>query len=74
MTIEHFYSSWQTSHYSKHLAHYYNMLHQTFMWINGRNLPQLETQLPEVTVMDFGIGGTQDETKIKERIKILNGQ
>jgi hypothetical protein len=44
------------------------------MWINGRNLPQLETQLPEVTVMDFGIGGTQDETKIEERINILNGQ
>jgi hypothetical protein len=55
MTIDHLYSSWQTSHYTK------------------RNLPQLETQLPEVTVMDFGIAGTQEETKIKERINILNG-
>jgi hypothetical protein len=44
------------------------------MWINGRELPQLETQLPEVTVMDFGFAGIPGETKIKERVKILNGQ
>jgi hypothetical protein len=74
MTNEHFYSSWQSTLYTKHLAQFCNMLHQTFMWINGRALNQLETQLPEVTVMDFGIAGTLCEPLIRERLKILNGQ
>jgi hypothetical protein len=43
------------------------------MWINGQ-LPQLETQLPEVKVMEFGFAGIPGENKIKERLKILNGQ
>jgi hypothetical protein len=30
-----------------HMASYYNMLHQTFIWINGRALHQMETQLLE---------------------------
>jgi hypothetical protein len=55
------------------MAHYYNMLHQTFIWINGRALHQLETQQPEVTVMDFGIAGTQCEPEIRAKLKLIHG-
>jgi hypothetical protein len=44
----HFYKLWQTSIIKAHLATYYNMLHKTFIWINGKALHQLETMKPEV--------------------------
>jgi hypothetical protein len=55
------------------MAHYYNMLHRTFIWINGQALHQLETQKPEVTVMDFGIAGTYCEPEIRAKLKLLLG-
>jgi hypothetical protein len=56
------------------MAHYYNMLHQTFIWINGRALHQLETQLQEVTVVEFGIANTQCESQIRAKLKIILGE
>jgi hypothetical protein len=74
MQIDHFYRLWQSSYYKKHMASYYNMLHQTFIWINGRALHQLETQEPEVTVMDFGIANTQCKSQIQAKLKIILGE
>jgi hypothetical protein len=71
--INHFYWLWEASRYTRHMAHYYNILHRTFIWINGRALHQLETQKPEVTVMDFGIAGTYCEPEIREKIKLRLG-
>jgi hypothetical protein len=56
------------------MASYYNMLHQIFVWINGRALRQLETLQPEVTVMDFGISNTQCEPQIRAKLKIILGE
>jgi hypothetical protein len=56
------------------MAFYYDIVHQSFLWINGSALLHPEPQLPEVTVMDFGIAGTQCEPLIREKLKILNGQ
>jgi hypothetical protein len=71
MKIDHFYWLWQSSHYKRHMASYYNMLHQTFFWINGRALHQLETVQPEVTVLEFGIDNTHCESQIRAKLKII---
>jgi hypothetical protein len=73
MKIDHFYWLRQSSHYKRHMAHYYNMLHGTFIWINVRTLHQLETQQPEITVIDFGIAGTQCEPEIRAKLKLILG-
>jgi hypothetical protein len=53
------------------MASYYNMLHQNFIWFNGRALHQLETQQSEVAVMEFGISNTQCESQIRAELKII---
>jgi hypothetical protein len=74
MQINHFYELWQSSYYKTQMASYHNMLHQTFIWINGRVLHQLETVQPEVTVMDFGINNTQCESQIRTKLKNIHGE
>jgi hypothetical protein len=74
MQINHYYQLWQSSYYKTHMASYYNMLHQTFLWINERALHQLETVKPEVTVLEFGIDNTQSESQIRAMLKIIRGE
>jgi hypothetical protein len=50
------------------------MFCRNFYWINGRALKQLEIQLPTVTVMDFGIAGTQCEPQIRAKLKLILGE
>jgi hypothetical protein len=56
------------------MATYSNMLYRNFCWINGRALNQLELELPTITVMDFGIAGTQCEPQIRAKLKLIPGE
>jgi hypothetical protein len=62
---------WQSSYYKAHMDSYYNMLHQTFFWINGRALHQLKTMKPEVTVLEFGLANTRCESQIRARLVVI---
>jgi len=52
------YSVWNTGEDTAHLAPYYDTSHSKFMWINGRNLPQLEPFSPEECDVPLGLDGT----------------
>jgi hypothetical protein len=74
LKIDHFYWLWQSFRWVSHLARYYNMLHQTYMWINGTALNQLQTLRFQITVMEFGIASTHCEPQIRAKFKTIRGE
>ena len=58
------YYVWQRSKYKTHMAEYYNMRLRKHIYINDSYWNQLETVLPEVLVLDFGI----DNTRCRRRL------
>ena len=73
--MRNFYLHWQRHRFEKHLAHYYDIRLQRYLWINGSNLNQREDVHPVVTVIDFGIEGchTQHAAEIRNKIWLLRG-
>jgi len=69
--IEEWYSQWQHSTLTRHIADYYNMLFRKFYWLNGSLLNQRDVALPEVTSMEFGIDATTHPHKIRRKVEEL---
>ena len=73
-TMSNLYLKWQRNRFKPHMFHYYDVQHRRFL--NGSSLNQREIVQPEVTVMDFGIGGcySQRAAEIRHKVLILRGE
>jgi hypothetical protein len=73
-TFYEWYYIWQRSRYKPHLFQYYNMHVKKFVCINGSCLNQLEPVLPEVSVMEFGIGDTGCPQLIRGMLDLVRAE
>ena len=75
-TRSNLYLKWQRNRFKPHMFHHYDIQHRRVLWINGSSLNQRETVQPEVTVMDFAIGGcySQCPAEIRQKVLKLRGE
>lgn len=65
------YSLWYNDKQTLHQIKYYNVRQKKFMWINGRDHPQLEPVLPEESDIPLGVNGTDHIEQISGKIMNL---
>jgi len=64
------YHVWRTRRCEPHMATYWNMRLEKFVYINGSLLNQSEPVSSEVSEMRFGIDNTLFPRKIRDRLKL----